>query len=124
MELIEPSVWDSTLAWSGLLVLWRDLIRSLPSFLFGLLVLAPTAGAGVLATRGACAFLLRSVRANLLRNVIARAIAVLVFLCGVYIILRVSGLTQLALTVVGGTTIRSTTLKTSQGTLWQSTRRF
>jgi small-conductance mechanosensitive channel len=38
-----------------------------------------------------------------LRNVIARGIGVLVFLVGVYIILRVSGLTQLALTVVGGT---------------------
>jgi small conductance mechanosensitive channel len=103
MELIEPSVWDLSPAWSGLLVLWRDLIRSLPFFLFGLLVLALSAGAGVLSTRGARAFLRRSVRANLLRNVMARATGVLVFLCGVYIILRVSGLTQLALTVVGGT---------------------
>ena len=103
VEVSEPSIWDSRPAWSGLLILWRDFIRSLPFFLFGLLILALSAGAGVLATRGARVFLRRKVRANLLRNVFARGMGVLVFLFGVYIILRVSGLTQLALTVVGGT---------------------
>jgi small conductance mechanosensitive channel len=39
----------------------------------------------------------------LLRNVIARGIGVLVMLFGTYIVLRVAGLTQLALTVLGGT---------------------
>jgi len=103
MEVLEPSVWDFNPAWRGLLLLWRDLIRSLPFVFFGLLILTLSAGAGVLATKGARTFLRRTVRANLLRNVIARGMGVLVFLCGVYIILRVSGLTQLALTVVGGT---------------------
>ena len=103
MEVLEPSVWDFRPAWSGLLALWRDFIRSLPFFVFGLLILALSAGAGMLATRGARAFLRRRIRANLLRNVIARGGGVLVFLFGVYIVLRVSGLTQLALTVVGGT---------------------
>lgn len=103
MEVVEPSVWDFSPAWGGVLALWRDFIRSLPFFFFGLLILTLSAGAGVLATRGARRVLQRKVRANLLRNVIARGIGVLVFLVGVYIILRVSGLTQLALTVVGGT---------------------
>jgi small conductance mechanosensitive channel len=103
MEVSEPSVWDFRPAWSGLLVLWRDFIRSLPFFFFGLLILTLSAGIGVLATRGARAFLHGRVRANLLRNVIARGLGVLVFLFGVYITLKVSGLTQLALTVVGGT---------------------
>jgi small conductance mechanosensitive channel len=103
MEVLEPSVWDFNPAWRGLLVLWRDLIRSLPFFLFGLLILAVSVGAGMLAASGARTFLRLRVRANLLRNVMARAVGVLIFLVGVYIILRVSGLTQLALTVVGGT---------------------
>lgn len=103
MEVLEPSVWDFSPAWGGLLVLWRDFIRSLPFVFFGLLILTLSAGAGVLATRGSRRLLRRTIRANLLRNVVARGIGVLVFLCGVYIILRVSGLTQLALTVVGGT---------------------
>ncbi len=103
MEVLEPSVWDFSPAWSGLLVLWRDFIRSLPFFLFGLLILALSAGAGILTTRIARAILRGKVRAKLLRGVIARGTGVLVFLFGIYIILRVSGLTQLALTVVGGT---------------------
>ncbi len=103
MEVPETSVWDFRPAWSGLLVLWRDFIRSLPFFAFGLLILVVSVGAGILATRGARAFLRRRIRANLLRNVIARGGGVLVFLFGVYIVLRTSGLTQLALTVVGGT---------------------
>ncbi|WP_425619441.1 mechanosensitive ion channel domain-containing protein [Anatilimnocola sp. NA78] len=103
MDVLEPSVWDFSPAWSGLRILWRDFIRSLPFLLFGLLVLALSAGAGVLATRTAQAFFRQRIQARLLLNVMARGIGSLVFLLGVYIILRVSGLTQLALTVVGGT---------------------
>jgi small conductance mechanosensitive channel len=103
MEVPEPSVWDFRPAWSGLSVLWREIIRSLPFVAFGLFILALSVGAGMLATRGARGLLRRWIRANLLRNVIARAGGVLVFLFGTYIVLRVSGLTQLALTVVGGT---------------------
>ncbi len=103
MEVLEPSVWDLSPAWRGLLALWRDVIRSLPFLFFGLLILTLSAGAGVLATRGSRILLRPTVQAKLLRNVMARGIGVLVFLLGVYIILRVFGLTQLALTVVGGT---------------------
>lgn len=103
MEVLKPSMWDFSPAWGGVLALWGDFIRSLPFFFFGLFILMLSAGAGALATRGSRALLHRKVRANLLRNVISRGIGVLVFLFGVYIILRVSGLTQLALTVVGGT---------------------
>ncbi len=103
MEVLEPSIWDFDPAWSGLLVLWRDFIRSLPFVIFGLLILALSVGAGIVATRGSRAFLRRRIHAKLLRNVIARGAGVLAFLVGTYIVLRVSGLTQLALTIVGGT---------------------
>ena len=103
IEVLESSVWDFRPAWRGLLGVWREVIRSLPLVVVGLLVLALSVGAGQVATRGARAFLRRRIRANLLRNVIARGAGVLVFLLGAYLILRVSGLTQLALTVVGGT---------------------
>ena len=103
MDVLRPSVWDLGPARSGLLALWRDFVRSIPLVLVGLLVLALSAGTGILTVRGARAFLRRRVRTNLLRNVIAIAIGALVFLLGVYVVLRVSGLTQLALTVVGGT---------------------
>ena len=103
MEIMEPPVWDFRPASSGLLILWRDFIRSLPFIAFGLLILALSMGASMLAARGARPFLRRRIQTKLLQNVIARGAGGLVFLCGVYLILRVFGLTQLALTVVGGT---------------------
>ena len=102
MEVSQPSV-DFSGAWGGLAGLWRDFVRSIPFFIFGLLILVLSAGAGWLATRGTRAFLSRRVRAKLLRGVLARGAGFFVFLAGTYIVLRVSGLTQLALTVVGGT---------------------
>lgn len=103
IEVPEPSTWDLRPAWHGLLELWRDFIHSLPFLVFALLILALSAGAGMLVTRGARGVLRKRIRARILRNVLAVALGVLVFLIGTYIVLRVSGLTQLALTVVGGT---------------------
>jgi len=67
MEMIEPPVWDFRPAWSGLLILWRDFVRSLPTLGFGLLILALSVVGGMLATRGVRAFLLRRISASLLR---------------------------------------------------------
>ena len=103
MEVLEPPVWDFRPAWNGLLILWHDFIRLLPFIAFALFTLALSVGAGMLATGGARTFLRRRIRTKLLQNVIARGAGGLVFLFGTYLILRVSGLTQLALTVVGGT---------------------
>ncbi len=103
MEVLDPPVWDFRPAWRGLLILWHDFIRLLPFIAFALLILALSVGAGMLATEGTRIFLRSRIRTKLLQNVIARGTGMLVFLCGAYLILRVSGLTQLALTVVGGT---------------------
>ncbi|HUV64881.1 MAG TPA: mechanosensitive ion channel family protein [Sedimentisphaerales bacterium] len=103
MEVLEPPVWDFRPASSGLLILWRDFIRSLPYIIFGLLILALSVGAGTLATGVARLFLRRRIRTKLLQNVIARGVGGFIFLSGAYIILRVFGLTQLAFTVIGGT---------------------
>jgi small-conductance mechanosensitive channel len=103
MEVAEPSIWDFDSAWQGLRGLWRDILRSLPLLLIGLLILGLSVGAGLLAARKSRSLLRHRIQARLLRNVIAGGIGVLVILIGTYIVLRVSGLTQLALTVVGGT---------------------
>jgi len=103
IEVAVPSIWDFHPAWSRLLNLWREIIRSLPLFLFALFILALSAGAGLLTIKGSKSFFQDRIHAKLLRSVFAGALGALVMLTGVYIILRVSGLTQLALTVVGGT---------------------
>lgn len=103
IEVPQPSVWDMRPAWSGLLVLWREFIHSLPFLFFALIILALSIVAGRMATRGVTAFLVPRIEARLLRSVIARGTGVLIVLFGTYVVLRVSGLTQLALTLVGGT---------------------
>ncbi|MDZ4744078.1 MAG: mechanosensitive ion channel family protein [Verrucomicrobiota bacterium] len=103
IEVSQPSAWDFRGARSGLSGLSRDLIRSLPFLLVALFILALSAGAGWLTARGTRKFLIGRVRAKLLRGVLAGGLGVIVFLAGTYVVLRVSGLTQLALTIVGGT---------------------
>ncbi len=103
IEVSEPSAWDFSGARSGLSGLSRDVIRFLPILLVALLILLLSAGAGWLTTRSARKFLSGRLQAKLLRNALAGCLGVLVFLAGTYIVLRVSGLTQLALTIVGGT---------------------
>ncbi len=103
IEVSTPSAWDFSGARSGLSGLSRDVIRSLPFLLVALLILAMSAGAGWLTARGTRKFLSGRIRAKLLRGVLAGALGVIVFLAGTYVVLRVSGLTQLALTIVGGT---------------------
>ena len=44
MDVIEPPVWNFRPALSGLLILWREFIRSLPYIIFGLLILALSVG--------------------------------------------------------------------------------
>ena len=103
MEVAEPSVWDWGPASVGLKGLWRDFWHSLPLLFLGLLILGLSVGAGLFAARKSRSLLRHRIQARLLRNVIAGSIGALVILVGTYIVLRVSGLTQLALTVVGGT---------------------
>jgi len=103
MKVSSPSIWDFRSTWSSMIELWRDFIRSLPFFAFGLLILAISVGASLLVIRIMERFLSERIRAKLLRSVLARGVGAIVFLTGVYVVLRVSGLTQLALTVVGGT---------------------
>ncbi len=103
MEVAEPSTWDMSPAWNGLLALWRDFLRSLPLLAFGILILALSVGAAIFATRKSRSLLVERIQAKLLRNVVAGIIGAFVFLFGTYIVLRVSGLTQLALTIIGGT---------------------
>ncbi len=97
------SLWDFGPASHGLAVLWRDVIGALPSIGFGVIVFGLSVFASIMAARGTRRVLHDRVHVKLLRTVVARAAGALVLLLGVYVILRVMGLTQLALTIVGGT---------------------
>ena len=103
IDVAEPSAWDFAATGKGMATLWRDFLRALPYIVFGLFILLLSAGAGWLAARGTRTFFRKRVRAKLLLGVVAWGAGLLVFLAGAYVVLRVSGLTQLAFTIVGGT---------------------
>lgn len=103
IEVAQPSIWDMRPAWTGLMAMWRDFVHSLPFLLLALTILALSVGVGMMATRAVASLLAPRMETRLLRSVIARSAGALVVLAGTYVVLRVSGLTQLALTVVGGT---------------------
>lgn len=103
IRLKEPSVWDFRPAMEGLREQWRTVVRSSPFVIFGVLILAVTFGAARLFKAAARASLQRRDINPLLQDLIARGVALGVFLVGLYLVFQVAGLTTMALTIMGGT---------------------
>ena len=103
IQVAQRSMWDLSPAWNQLRELARDTVRQSPMIVLGLLLLFATWVATGWSRRGASSFLRARLKGQLLRDVVSRAIAIPVFLLGLYLVLRISGLAGLALTVLGGT---------------------
>jgi small conductance mechanosensitive channel len=103
IEVAQASTWDFSLAWSGVANLWRETKAALPFIVLGILILALSVLMGLAASRVSRPLFGRQIRTKLLLNVATRGVGILVFLMGAYIVLRVSGMTQLALSIIGGT---------------------
>src|SRR5690625_15010 len=101
----EPDIWNYDPAVSGLQDLWRSVMRSVPFWMFGLLVLIIFFGIAVAAAKITRVYLKRRNMNSLLQNIMSKAVAVVVFFTGIYIVFHVANLTQVALTVLGGTEI-------------------
>ncbi len=98
-------IWTLEPAKRELLVLWREGIATAPLVGVGLVVLVLAFLVASLAQRVVSPILGRSTDSELLRGVLRKVVYILVLLLGVYIALRISGLTRVALTVVSGTGI-------------------
>lgn len=105
LEVAKPPIADFGPAVEGLRELWRDTIGSLPFVLFGLVIVAITWSVARLAMKWTRRLLLTRVQVTLLREVIAWTVGFVLLVLGIYIVLKVAGLTRLALTVIGGTGI-------------------
>jgi small-conductance mechanosensitive channel len=103
IALIEPSVWNFDPALAGIRELWRDLLQALPILGFSAVILVIALFVARLTIMATRASVRKRITTPLLVNVIARAAGVAVFLVGLYVIFYVSGLTNVALTVLGGT---------------------
>ena len=97
------SPWDLRPALEQVKQLAAAVFRSLPLVLVGIALLVVSwylARGTLFISKRALAIRMPS---QLLRDVLSRALSVLVFVLGVYVVLRISGLTGLAVTIIGGT---------------------
>ncbi|MDT8444805.1 MAG: mechanosensitive ion channel family protein [Desulfuromonadales bacterium] len=102
LHLIERSAWELSPAWDEIQHLWKQTIQQLPRLGLGLLILVAALLIAILlagATRRTFAQRLKP----LLCDLAARAVFIPVILLGVYLMLKVGGLSGLAATVLGGT---------------------
>ena len=103
IDVVGPSLWDFTPALSEFKDMGATLVRALPWIVWGLIVLILAWGVAKLTTRVARLLFRSRVHSRLLREVAARVCGLLVYLLGLYLVLRLTGLTRLAVTVLGGT---------------------
>ncbi len=102
--VVAPSpVWDFDPTFQVLSDLARGFVRLLPLIVVAVVVIAISWMFAKLTVYAMRRGLLGRSLSRLLREVLARASGILVMLAGLYLVLRIAGLTQLALTVVGGT---------------------
>jgi small conductance mechanosensitive channel len=103
IEVVDPPAWDVAPAFAGLRELGREVLRNTPYILFSVVILLFTWYLALLAAR-LLRRMLRGRRMNaLLLDVVARGAGILVFIAGLYSVFHVTGLTNIALAVLGGT---------------------
>jgi small-conductance mechanosensitive channel len=103
IEVAPATVWDFEPTLQVLNDLTRGLVRMLPLIVVAVVVIALSWAFARLTVYVLRRRLLTLSLSRLLREVLARAGGIVVMLVGLYLVLRIAGLTQLALTVVGGT---------------------
>ncbi|MBE1426898.1 small-conductance mechanosensitive channel [Desulfomicrobium macestii] len=103
IEVAPTTVWNFEPTFQVLKELARGFLRLLPLIVVALVVIVLSWIFAWLTVKVLRCGLLGRALSHLLREVLARAGGMLVMLAGLYLVLRISGLTQLALTLVGGT---------------------
>ncbi len=103
MELAAAPGVDLSPAWDELSEIRRKAVRNSPLIGLALVLLVLSWMAAKWTSRGTRSVLRRRMKSELLGVVVARTIAVLVLILGIYLVLKISGLTRLAVTVLGGT---------------------
>lgn len=99
----ERSPWDFSPAFSEMQELIRSFVRGLPFFGAAIVVLIITWFASMAVTSLMKWFFALRIENFLLKKLLAQTAGIVVIIVGVYLVLRVSGLTNLAVTVLGGT---------------------
>lgn len=105
ITVLAPAVWDPQLISQEFLNQGKKIIRALPSIIFGAIILFLAWLAARLVYKLVPILLRDKMNPSLLNQVIAKAIALFVFLLGVYFVFEMADLTTMALTIISGTGI-------------------
>ncbi len=103
IRITEPDIWNYEPAFVGMQELWNSIMRAIPFWIFGLVVLVIFWWFSTLVAKGTRAYTNKRQLSPLLQDIAARSVAVIVFLLGLYIVFHIADLTNIALTVLGGT---------------------
>lgn len=103
IEILDPDIWDYQPAYTGLQELWRNIMSAIPFLMFGIVVLIIFGGISLLVAKVARSYFSKRQMNDLLQDISARGISITVFLLGIYIVFHVADLTNVALTILGGT---------------------
>ncbi|HVX10601.1 MAG TPA: mechanosensitive ion channel family protein [Pirellulales bacterium] len=103
IDLQEPPILDVRPAVGQLRSMAKEAVRTSPLVVLALIILILAWFAAKLTRRMGEVVLQRRLHNALIIEVASRTLAIPVFLCGLYLVLQVSGLSRLALTILGGT---------------------
>jgi len=103
LSVTETSIWDFSGALGELRDFRKTTVQSIPLVIFGIAILVVTWFLAKLAGHIGNRVFSNSIPNSLLRWVATRAVMLPILIFGIYLVLRIAGLTQLALTVLGGT---------------------
>lgn len=102
LEVNQDLSWSLAPALRELQDVSKRVLTTLPLVILALVILPFTWWLSGLAARGLRRWLLGGIESPFLKDIVSRALALPIFLLGLYIVLQVAGLTQLAFSVVGG----------------------
>lgn len=103
MRTAPQPTWSLEPARNELLSLWRDVITRAPLIGVGLVLLFGVSMIARVSSHWLARWLVSDRSNAIVENVVSKVVFFTVLVAGVYLFLRVSGLTRLAVTVVGGT---------------------
>lgn len=103
IEVVPRDISDFSPVWVELNDIWRRSILAIPYIGFAIILLTLAWWGAKLVAAIMRRVLAKRLAAPLLREFFAKAAGLLLFLIGLYLVLRVSGLTRLAVSVLGGT---------------------
>ncbi len=102
LEVAAAPDWSFAPAFAAMRDVAERTVSSLPLIVLTIVILPLTWWLSALAARGIRAVFLARMTSPFLRTVVSRMLTLPIFLLGIYVVLQVAGLTQLALSVVGG----------------------